>query len=124
MLNRTQSIRRYAQTIAMAESFGHKRYVAEVRQKTTTRFVVRVAYIVAVLDRLAGQFTSAGHFGLTFNILFLRPRPECPIHAIKADNQCSLMLLARDLGQAAYWESRVSIVTTAIAVKPDSKLTP
>jgi len=28
-----------------------------------------------------------------------------------------LMLLARDLGQAAYWESRVSIVTAAVAVK-------
>jgi len=27
------------------------------------------------------------------------------------------MLLARDLGQAAYWESRVSIVTAAVAVK-------
>lgn len=30
------------------------------------------------------------------------------------------MLLARDLGQAAYWESRVSIVTAAVAVKTDS----
>jgi hypothetical protein len=27
------------------------------------------------------------------------------------------LLLARDLGQAAYWESRVSIVTGALAVK-------
>src|SRR5690606_28162512 len=115
---------RYAKTIAMPESFGHKRSGAEVRQKRTSRGVVRVAYTVAVLDRLAGEFTSAGHFALTSNIWFLRPRHECPIHAIKADKQCSLMLLARDLGQAAYWESRVSIVTTAIAVKPDSKLTP
>ncbi|OYR09403.1 hypothetical protein CEV32_1832 [Brucella rhizosphaerae] len=31
-----------------------------------------------------------------------------------------MLLLARDLGQAAYWESRVSIVTVAITVKTDS----
>lgn len=30
------------------------------------------------------------------------------------------LLLARDLGQAAYWESRVSIGTVAITVKTDS----
>ncbi|MDR6432863.1 hypothetical protein [Brucella pseudogrignonensis] len=30
------------------------------------------------------------------------------------------LLLARDLGQAAYWESRVSIVRLAITVKIDS----
>ncbi|OYR20734.1 hypothetical protein [Brucella thiophenivorans] len=39
-------------------------------------------------------------------------------NAIKA----VLLLLARDLGQAAYWESRVSIVTGAKTVKTDSAM--
>jgi hypothetical protein len=43
-----------------------------------------VADIVAVLDRLAGQFTSAGHFGLTFNFVFSGPDPNVRIQAFKA----------------------------------------
>src|SRR5690606_11147077 len=50
------------------------------------------------------------------SITFFRPRPECP----NSSNQRRYMLLARNLGQAAYWESRVSIVTAAVAVKSDS----
>src|SRR5690606_19122059 len=61
MFDRTQGVGGNAQTIALAEGFGHQRNIAEVRQKAATRLVVRVADIVAVLDRLAGQFTSAGH---------------------------------------------------------------
>ena len=73
MFNRTQSVGGNAQAIALAERFGHQRNIAEVRQKAATRLVVRVADIVAVLDRLAGQFTSAGHFGLTFNYVLQAP---------------------------------------------------
>lgn len=113
MFDRTQGVGGNAQAIALAERFGDQRNIAEVRQETATRPVVRVADIVAVLDRLAGQFTSAGHFGLTFNCVLFRPRPECPNSSI----QSNLLLLARDLGQAAYWESRVSIVTAAATVK-------
>jgi len=65
MLNRTQRMRRNTQPVALTQRFRDQRNIAKIRQKTTTRLVVGVAHIIAVLDRLSGQFASAGH-GITF----------------------------------------------------------
>nr|KDP70378.1 hypothetical protein FA04_29550 [Ensifer adhaerens] len=61
VFNRAESSCGNAQAVALAESIGNQRDVAQVRKEPALGLVVGVAYIVARLDALAGQFATTGH---------------------------------------------------------------
>ena len=68
MFDRTQGMRRNTQAEALAESVGDQRDLAKVRQEPAAGLVVGVAYVVAGLNALAGQFAHTRH-GYTFVLL-------------------------------------------------------
>src|SRR4051812_18927938 len=61
VLNGTKSSSRNAKTVALAESVGDQRNLAQIREEPALGLVVGVADIVANHDCLAAQFAHAGH---------------------------------------------------------------
>lgn len=65
MLDGTNGVGCYAQG-DIAQLFANERNVLHIRQKTTTRFVVGVAYIVSGLHTFSGNDATACHLSDSF----------------------------------------------------------
>ena len=61
MFNRTQTVGRHAELIALLQCVRQQRHILQIGQECALRLVVGVAHIVADQTALTGEFADARH---------------------------------------------------------------